>query len=167
MEHPSAALLSLPRVLIGNPTIKSALKDPAPGMFLVNVGPDVIEQWVMDHWEVVGQWAPGDPSDDPLKDFQLAAQRAFGFLPGQPGVVGVGSGSGGGTAGGGGGTSPAAGGNVLTPGDPIQSECVTIVQDGDPGAVGEGRFWWSTSTNPDKLFIRNATNTGWIEVCQV
>lgn len=146
---PTVEALGLPRAMLGNDVIKDALTGtgPAPGMFLINADRHWIEQWVFDHWEVIGRWDEGDPSEDPLADAQIGRARAAGFV------------------GGGGGTSPAPGGSVTTPGNPFTSSCVPIFQNPDPGAIGAGMWWYDTGSN--QLFIRNGTNTNWIEVCLV
>jgi hypothetical protein len=148
VDAPTVAALSLPRVLFANDTVKQAITQgpPSPGMFLINAEHGYLEQWVMDHWEKVGHWAPGDPSEDPLANVQVAQARPA-FIPG------------------GGGTAPAPGGDVTTPANPVDSSCTPIFQDPDPGAVGAGKFWYDTGS--DQLFIRNAGNNGWIEICLV
>lgn len=157
---PSVSDLGVPRVVVHGDTFKDAIKQPPPGMFLVNVDHDWIEQWVMDHWEVVGQYVRGN-ADDPLGNAQIAAGRSAGIAAGLGGAAGG--------AAGGGGTAPAprppGSPSVTDPSFPFPNECSTIFQDADPGAIGPGRFWFDTGST--QLFIRNNTNTVWIEICLV
>lgn len=37
-------------------------------------------------------------------------------------------------------------------------------QDADPGAVGAGKYWLDTNTDPHTLKRRNGTDTGWVDV---
>jgi hypothetical protein len=155
MDSPTVADLSLPRYVLGNNTIKQALGNGAPpGMFLINMDTEMMEQWVMDHWEPVGVWAVGT-ADDPFANVQIAAARGAGFAPA-----------------GGGGVAPAprppGSPSITEPGHPspgVTPGGTTIVQNGDPGVTGPGVFWLKPSTG--QVFVRNPTDTGWTEICRV
>lgn len=153
-DYPTVDALSLPRAILGNDTIKKALTNPPPGMYMFNGDSQMLEQWVMDHWEPVGVFIIGSPSEDPFANVQLAAQRGAGFAPA-----------------GGGGVAPAPrppGSPAITtpavPTNPCDS-AGAIVSPVDPGATGAGSFWFDTTNG--NTYIRDATNTTWVQVCYV
>lgn len=151
---PSPAALSLPRMSWMTHDARMAiasLTDRPIGVFAIDPETDGLYQLQQDGWEQIGQYFAGSPSDDPFANQIIGANRAAG--------IGVG------TVGGGGATpaptNSAVG--VTDPQFPFPPECGPVVQNSDPGAVGPGVIWLNSGNNT--VFVRNSTDTGWIQMC--